>query len=278
MCLYWPAGSECVDRSGRLSSDTLQVSRYEVPHPLQSCVLGVSEIFAYCHKKKTLQRFQLPQVYCCLMCPTIFILRLHPFQISLIQLQKTIIASLCVLKYGYCLWKQWSQVCILNLSINTSEIIILLPDSSAQDGVSSQQVVQLKPEQEVRGHPLGPASLVLSPHHLWLASVGRDGLLCIRETASMVGACFVIWFLVNIWIIFEFCPLCVLWCCCCTRRSGTSSCNVIHIVLAEFGVCRSLQTARHSSLLGGMMAVLFALISGKEKADCHAHIMHRCEQ
>lgn len=170
------------------------MSRYEVPHPLQSCALGISEIFAYCHKKKTVQRFQLPQVYCCLMCLTIFILHLHPLEISLIQLQKTITTSLCVLTYGYCLWKQWSQVCILNLPINTSEIIILLPDSSAQDtdGVSSQQVVQLKPEQEVGGHPLGPASLVLSPHHLWLASVGRDGLLCIRETASMVGARFVI--------------------------------------------------------------------------------------
>lgn len=49
-------------------------------------------------------------------------------------------------------------------------------------------MVQLQPLQEVKGHPLGPASLVLSPHQLWLASVGRDGLLRIRETASMVGS------------------------------------------------------------------------------------------
>ncbi|XP_029304967.1 cilia- and flagella-associated protein 43 isoform X2 [Cottoperca gobio] len=110
------AGPDCVDRHGCLSTHILKVSRYEVPHPLKSCVLGVSEVFAYCHKKNTLQRFQLPQ---------------------------------------------------------------------DTDGLSSQQVVQLKPEQEVRGHPLDPASPALSPHQLWLASVGRDGLLRIRETASM---------------------------------------------------------------------------------------------
>ncbi|XP_030297865.1 cilia- and flagella-associated protein 43 isoform X2 [Sparus aurata] len=107
-------GLDCVDRHGCLSPHIVKVSRYEVPHPLQSCVLGVSGVFAYCHKKKTLQRFQLPQ-----------------------------------------------------------------------DTDSSQLVVHLRPEQEVRGHPLGPASLVLSPHQLWLTSVGRDGLLRIRETASM---------------------------------------------------------------------------------------------
>ncbi|XP_041802985.1 cilia- and flagella-associated protein 43 [Chelmon rostratus] len=110
------AGPDCVDRHGCLSTHVLQVSTYEVPHPLKSCVLGVSEVFAYCHKKKTLQQFKLPQ---------------------------------------------------------------------DTDGVSSQQVVQLKPEQEVRGYHLGPVSLVLSPHRLWLASVSPDGLLRIRETASM---------------------------------------------------------------------------------------------
>lgn len=61
-CLHWPAGPESVDPNGCLSSDILQMSTYEVPHPVQSCALGVSEIFAYCHKKKSLQRFQLPQV------------------------------------------------------------------------------------------------------------------------------------------------------------------------------------------------------------------------
>lgn len=61
-------------------------------------------------------------------------------------------------------------------------------------------MVHLRPEQEVRGHPLGPASLVLSPHQLWLTSVGRDGLLRIRETASMVAAHFILlhFILVNI--------------------------------------------------------------------------------
>ncbi|XP_065815859.1 cilia- and flagella-associated protein 43 [Labrus bergylta] len=108
--------SDCVDRHGVLSNNILKVCRYGVPHPLESCVLGVSEVFAYCHKRKTLLRFQLPQ---------------------------------------------------------------------DTDSLSSQEVVQLTPEQEVKGHPLGPASLVLSPHNLWLASVGQDGLLRIRETASM---------------------------------------------------------------------------------------------
>ncbi|XP_034008505.1 cilia- and flagella-associated protein 43 isoform X1 [Trematomus bernacchii] len=110
------AGPDCLDRHGCLSAHILKVSRYEVPHPLDSCVLGVSEVFANCREKKTLQRFQLPQ---------------------------------------------------------------------DTESLSSQQVVQLEPEQEVGGHPLGPASLALSPHQLWLASVGRDGLLRIRETANM---------------------------------------------------------------------------------------------
>ncbi|XP_074532554.1 cilia- and flagella-associated protein 43 isoform X2 [Halichoeres trimaculatus] len=110
------SGPDCADKSGCLSSNILKVSRYEVPYPLESCVLGVNELFAYCHKRKTLQRFRLPQ---------------------------------------------------------------------DTESLSSQDVVQLKPEQEVKGHPLGPASVALSPHTSWLASVGRDGLLRIRETASM---------------------------------------------------------------------------------------------
>ncbi|KAM9345139.1 cilia- and flagella-associated protein 43 [Symphorus nematophorus] len=109
-------GPDCVDRHGCLSTNILKLHTYKVPHPLKSCVLGVSEVFGYCQKKKSLQRFQLPQ---------------------------------------------------------------------DADSLSSQQVVQLKPEQEVEGHPLGPVSLALSPHQAWLASVGRDGLLRIRETASM---------------------------------------------------------------------------------------------
>ncbi|XP_071336498.1 cilia- and flagella-associated protein 43 isoform X2 [Trachinotus anak] len=110
------AGPDCVDQHGCLSTHILKVCGYEVPHPLKSCVLGISEVFAYCHRRKTLQRFQLPQ---------------------------------------------------------------------DTDSLSSQQVVQLEVKEEVKGHPLGPACLVLSPHHLWLGSIGRDGLLCIRETASM---------------------------------------------------------------------------------------------
>ncbi|XP_061602161.1 cilia- and flagella-associated protein 43 [Cololabis saira] len=108
------AGSDCIERHGCLSAHFLKVFTYKVPHPLESCALGISEVFAYCHKKKNLQRFQLPET-----------------------------------------------------------------------SISNQEVVDLQPEQEVKGHPLGPASLLLSPNCLQLASVGRDGLLRIRQTASM---------------------------------------------------------------------------------------------
>ncbi|XP_059215696.1 cilia- and flagella-associated protein 43 isoform X2 [Centropristis striata] len=110
------AGPDCVDRHGCLSTQILKVSRYEVSYPINSCVLGVSDVFAYCPKRKTLQRFQLPQ---------------------------------------------------------------------DTDSSSCQQMVQLKLEQEVMAHSLGAACPVLSPHHLWLATVGQDGLLHIRDTASM---------------------------------------------------------------------------------------------
>ncbi|KAM9364970.1 cilia- and flagella-associated protein 43 [Pholidichthys leucotaenia] len=110
------ADSDFIDCHGCLTSHILKVFKYQVSHPLTSCVLGVSEVFAYCHRTKALQRFHLPE---------------------------------------------------------------------ESDDHSSQQVVELKAEQEVRAHPLGPASLALSPHGLWLASVGRDGLLRIRETASL---------------------------------------------------------------------------------------------
>uniref|UniRef100_A0A3P9LZI2 Cilia- and flagella-associated protein 43 n=1 Tax=Oryzias latipes TaxID=8090 RepID=A0A3P9LZI2_ORYLA len=49
----------------------------------------------------------------------------------------------------------------------------------------SSEKIRIKPMQEVEGHPLGPASLLLSPDCLWLASVGQDGLLYVRQTDSM---------------------------------------------------------------------------------------------
>lgn len=63
----------------------------------------------------------------------------------------------------------------------------LVPLPQNIEGVSSKQVVLLTPDQEASGHPLGPASLVLSPHNIWLSSVGRDGLVRLRETSAMVG-------------------------------------------------------------------------------------------
>lgn len=78
---YCPVGLDCVDQHGCLSDHILKVSKFKVPHPVKSCVLGVSDVFAHCHRRKTLQRFQLPQVCFCLS-----ILCLHPPEISLEQI------------------------------------------------------------------------------------------------------------------------------------------------------------------------------------------------
>ncbi|KAL0964460.1 hypothetical protein UPYG_G00324140 [Umbra pygmaea] len=58
-----------------------------------------------------------------------------------------------------------------------------LPES--KESSFDQEVVPLTPAEEVKSHLMGPASVLLSPHQLWLASVGKDGLLCIREISSM---------------------------------------------------------------------------------------------
>ncbi|XP_017552052.1 cilia- and flagella-associated protein 43 isoform X1 [Pygocentrus nattereri] len=50
---------------------------------------------------------------------------------------------------------------------------------------STQEAVPLSPEKEVEGHPLGPASVHLSPHQSWLASIGRDGLLRICDVSTV---------------------------------------------------------------------------------------------
>ncbi|XP_068183619.1 cilia- and flagella-associated protein 43 [Antennarius striatus] len=112
-------GPDCVHQYGCLSTSVLQESRFEVPDPVQSCILGDSQVFACCQKRKSLQTFKLP--------------------------------------------------------------------SEVQDAGSdsAEEVVQLKPQQEVKGHLLGPVSLLLSPNQLWLASVGRDGFLRIRKAASL---------------------------------------------------------------------------------------------
>lgn len=74
------------------------------------------------------------------------------------------------------------------------------------DTCSSERKVQLKPDQEVRVHPLGPACLTLSPHHLWLASVGQDGLLRIRETTSMVDRLTYIFKTLQLYLSYICCP------------------------------------------------------------------------
>ncbi|KAM9804149.1 LOW QUALITY PROTEIN: cilia- and flagella-associated protein 43 [Neosynchiropus ocellatus] len=114
LSLFALSAKNLSDRHSRLSDEALNMLTYEVPHPINSCVLGVHSVFAYCHRRKTLQLFQLPQ-----------------------------------------------------------------------DTEPRHRTVQLKQTKEVKGHPLGPAALVLSPDQKWLASLGRDGLLQIRETSSM---------------------------------------------------------------------------------------------
>lgn len=76
------------------------------------------------------------------------------------------------------------------VTLDTVVTLLPLADSFSQDTdpLSGEEGVQLKLQQEVEGHSLGPASLALSPHHSWLASVGRDGLLRVRETSSLVRA------------------------------------------------------------------------------------------
>lgn len=74
------------------------------------------------------------------------------------------------------------------------------------DAASSERVVQLKPEQEVQGHPLGPASLTLSPHHLWLASLGRGGLLRVRETTSLVDLLTYLIKTLQLYLLYIYCP------------------------------------------------------------------------
>lgn len=55
-----------------------------------------------------------------------------------------------------------------------------------QNGENPANAVHLIPEKETGVHLLSPAFLQLSPHHTWLASVGRDGLLRICEISEMV--------------------------------------------------------------------------------------------
>ncbi|XP_058242609.1 cilia- and flagella-associated protein 43 isoform X1 [Hemibagrus wyckioides] len=50
-----------VDAHGCLREQVIQSCVYEIPHSLSSCVLGTKTIFGYCHQKKVLQRFQLPE-------------------------------------------------------------------------------------------------------------------------------------------------------------------------------------------------------------------------
>ncbi|KAG7463025.1 hypothetical protein MATL_G00190910 [Megalops atlanticus] len=68
---------------------------------------------------------------------------------------------------------------------NKTKTLQRLQVPKGKESSTPAAMVKLTPEQEVEGHPLGPVSLLLSPHQLWLTSVGKDGLLRIRETSSI---------------------------------------------------------------------------------------------
>ncbi|KAM8852552.1 cilia- and flagella-associated protein 43 isoform 6-T6 [Synchiropus picturatus] len=61
LSLFTLSAENLAERHGRLSDEGLNMLTYQVPHPVNSCVLGLHSVFAYCHRRKTLQLFQLPQ-------------------------------------------------------------------------------------------------------------------------------------------------------------------------------------------------------------------------
>ncbi|XP_029106891.1 cilia- and flagella-associated protein 43 isoform X2 [Scleropages formosus] len=58
-----------------------------------------------------------------------------------------------------------------------------LPESA--EPWTADELVHLEPDQEADSHPLSPAAVILSPHHCWLASAGKDGELRVCDTSSM---------------------------------------------------------------------------------------------
>ncbi|XP_066549970.1 cilia- and flagella-associated protein 43-like [Amia ocellicauda] len=70
--------------------------------------------------------------------------------------------------FGYCIRTRTIQKFLLDEGISDTE-----------------DIVQVTPERETEGHALGSASLLLSPHQLWLVSLGKDGSLCVFETSCM---------------------------------------------------------------------------------------------
>ncbi|KAK1791764.1 hypothetical protein P4O66_013741 [Electrophorus voltai] len=83
--------------------------------------------------------------------------------------------SSCVLGttkvFGYCHQKKALQRFQLPYNVDKSS--------------STQEAIPLSPEKEVEGHLLGPASMHLSCHQTWLASVGRDGLLRVHDISTL---------------------------------------------------------------------------------------------
>ncbi|XP_056327437.1 cilia- and flagella-associated protein 43 [Danio aesculapii] len=104
----------------------------------------------------------------------------------------------CMDAYG-CLRKEVFDSCVLELPHSLCSCVlavnkifgycqqrkVLQRFSIPENGENPNIVIQLIPEKETRSHLLSPAFLQLSPHHTWLASVGRDGLLRICEISEM---------------------------------------------------------------------------------------------
>lgn len=54
--------TDFVDHRGCLHENGIQTVVYKLSHGLSSCALGSKNLFGYCHQRKVLQRFQLPEV------------------------------------------------------------------------------------------------------------------------------------------------------------------------------------------------------------------------
>lgn len=251
MHFCWGTSPDCVDRNGYLSPAILQACRYEVPYPIQSCVLGVSEIIAYCHKKKSLQKFQLPQVWGRLC-----------FHWPLVSSNVT-----------DAILKQDQQCGFLNCLLSHLKLLSCFLLFCPAHGRCFRSTCGPADNRTGSGGSSswpGPSCFVSSPFMVgihgprWPAAPPRN------RPHGRNGNYFS-----DVWVMSA---VCVSGCCFCTNRPSTSRCDVIHTVTAAFRVFLSLRTARQLSLLAVAMALLYVSISGKQQTAAHSYIMHSCDQ
>lgn len=223
-----------------------------MPHPIQSCVLGVKEIFAYCHQKAALQHFLLPQVY----------LKIF-FSIYLWD----VFFSLTYPRWCLFLFFTW-------MLPNDQTVIYFLNHSQVLFHFLLSFVFSLSLEH--REHfqgKCGPAeararsarssfgsflSRSVSPPFMAGFRGPRWLIMCPRKRFDGRSS----HVLQNTSVLFALYLLSATLLLC---RSRLFSCSVTGT--AALGACCSLQTARLSSLSASKMDLLFALIYGKQKAD-----------